>query len=232
MEASLRTLLERWPVWQVKLALAECLVGREQFGSAIRLLTELQEHAQTTGHAPLLARVGYDFAAVYRSLGDAELATRFQQQALRFQSDLGPEDLLAHANDLILNRRYRAARSLIESALDLVDAPDSPHALHLWATFGVVLGLLGDVRAGIRCLIHVIRQRQTTGDLDGLSEDYHNLAALCEGRGWLRVALAFSRTAQQRAQLTDRPYLAARSRSQLERLQQLDRLYRLPTRTN
>lgn len=204
--------------------LAELLGARERYGEALRQLTAAQDAVAKSDDAHLTARLHHNFAAVYRALGQRELATRFQQRALMAQPDVGPEELLAHANDALQADRLELAERLLETAFELVEPAEQPElAAELLGTLGLTRGLRREPRAGLRLVLAALRLHRDAGDVVGEICDLINLCALCEARDWLQTAERCAELALSAAQTADLPHSTERASQIRDRLRELRR---------
>ncbi len=204
------------------LGLAEFLGGRERYGEALRQLAVAQDAAAESDDASLAARLHHNFAAVYRALGQHELAARFQQRALMSQADVGAEELLAHANDALQAGRFELAEQLLETAFELVEPADQPElAAELLGTLGLTRGIRREPRAGLRLVLAALRLHRDAGDVVGEICDLINLCALCEARDWLQTAERCAERALSIARNADLPHSMERARQQRDRLREL-----------
>ena len=85
------------------------LAEQERFNEALCQITAALDIAQRSGDRHALATVYHNLAAIYRELGDNDLARRFQQRAISHADDCGPDELLGLANDAWLAERHELA---------------------------------------------------------------------------------------------------------------------------
>jgi tetratricopeptide (TPR) repeat protein len=169
---------------EVRITLGTLLAEREQQHAAIQVWTSVIDDADgDRGH---LAVVYGNLAAVYRELGDYDLARRFQQRAVHFQDDCGPEDLLHLANDALAESRYELADALLESAAELADE-DDPMQPTLASAYAVTLLLKGQPRQALGILRQTYRAHVEQGDDLAAGRDLLNLATSLRQMGRLRV---------------------------------------------
>lgn len=215
------------------IGLAEFLGGRERYGEALRLLAAAQDATAESGDTSLTARLHHNFAAVYRALGQHELAARFQQRALMSQADVGAEELLAHANDALQAGQLEMAEQLLETAFELVEPADQPElAAELLGTLGLTRGLRREPREGLRLVLAALRLHRDAGDAVGEICDLVNLCALCEARDWLKTAERCAERALSIARTADLPHSMDRARKERDRLRELRGLANIAAERN
>lgn len=204
-------------------AFATSLAARERYNEAICQLTCALDVASSTGDRDALGTIFHNFAAVYRDLGDPDLARRFQQRAIQQMDDCGPIELMGLANDAWLSGRSELAACLAASCSDLDDETESVD-LEAQATLAVITGLTDNPREGIRTLIQVIRQHRIAGAERLMGIDLMNLSVLLAELGWYRAELAAVRNAIDCFERASATLSAARARhvmASLERMQSL-----------
>ncbi len=173
--ATLRALIARTGWLELQVTLGALLFERQHYHDAIAAWTGVVEPAGQQGRLDLLAAVYSNLAATYRELGDAALARRFQQQALRYQDDFGAEDLLHLANDAIAGGHFELAESLLDSIGDLLG--DDPRLqAEVFATHGVIALRRGAPRIARRGLLTAYRAHLQMGDEAGAGRDLLNAA--------------------------------------------------------
>jgi tetratricopeptide (TPR) repeat protein len=184
----LRSLAETTGCCEVRITLGALLAERQQFFEAIQQWTSVIDDASARGQRDYLAAAFHNLAAVYRELGDLELARRFQQTALRYQDDCGPEELLHLTNDALAASRWDLAEALLQSASELAADDDPLHAT-LTATAGVTRALQGDVFTAVGLLRLAYRQHLAQGDEREAGCDLLNLAATFRRTGRLGLEM-------------------------------------------
>lgn len=162
-----------------RIAFATSLVNRERYHDAICHLTMAIDQASAEGDLHALGVIYHNLAAVYREVGDSELAQRFQQRALLHMEDCGSEDLLGLANDAWLSNRHKLAETLAVSATETEGSDWDAEA---------TLAILSAVRSGkSRHAIHVLiasyRQHRQEGEFRLMGIDLMNLSILLGQRG-------------------------------------------------
>lgn len=207
-----------------RISYAGSLAERERYYEAICLFTEAIDRASASGNREALGVIFHNLAVIYRELGDADLARRFQQRALLQLDDCGPAELLGLANDAWLSKRTELASCLAESCVDLDTEIDVD--LEAQATVCMMSGLLDNPRDGIRSLIQVYRQHCSRKELRLAGIDLMNLAVLFAQIGWTQAEVSMVRRAIGHFDSAPAPVSASRSRqvlAQLERIQSLAR---------
>jgi tetratricopeptide (TPR) repeat protein len=207
---------------QSRLTFANSLAERESYNAAICQLTAALDMASETGDREALGVIFHNLASIYRELGDADLARRFQQRAVLQMDDCGPDELLGLANDAWLSRRTELATSLAAGCTMLEE--DSEAALEAHATAAIFGGLAEDPRSGIRNLIHVYRQHQLAGSNRLMGIDLLNLSALLCETGRHQAELGMVRRAVQHFEQAPAPLLVNKARQVLEMLERMQSL--------
>lgn len=160
-----------------RIAFASSLAERERFYDALCQMTAALDLASADGDREALGVIYHNLAAIYRELGDAELAKRFQQRAILQMDDCGPDDLLGLANDAWLANRRTLAEGMAASAADLGEFPGQPNEAE--ATAGLLTALTrGEERMGIRRLLRVYRQHKSKAAYRLMGIDLLNLSIL------------------------------------------------------
>lgn len=215
--------LDRSPTSQI--AFGSSLASRERYNEAICQLTGALDRASETGDREALGVIFHNLAAIYRELGDDDLARRFQQRAIQQQDDCGPPELLGLANDAWRSGRKELAGCLAASCADYDMAnTDDSRVLEAQAMQGVITGLIDNPREGIRALIDIYRQHQIAGAERLMGIDLLNLAVLCSEVEWYRTEIHLVRRAIEHFQQASAPVSAARARQTLATLERMKSL--------
>lgn len=193
------------------------LVAQERYHDAIQQMTGALDRASVTGDREALAAIFHNFASIYRDLGDFDLARRFQRRAIAQVDDCGPEELLGLANDAWVSGRWEAAELLAASAADL----DETTLVEAQGMLGVVTGMNGDPRDGIRSLLQVYRAHQAHGDYRGMGADLLNLSLLFGELGRHRGEMSLARRAIRCFEFAPAPVSAEKARRMLAALEKL-----------
>lgn len=202
-----------------RIAFASSLATRECFHDAICQFTNALDMASAAGDREALGVIFHNLAAIYRELGDADLARRFQQRALLQMDDCGPKELLGLANDAWLSQRTELAACLASSCVEFSDED-----FEAQATVGVITGLEEDPRGGIRSLIGVYRRHQVAGAQRLMGVDLLNLSVLMSAEGRYRTEIRLVRRAIEHFILAPAPVSAARARDLLANLERMQSL--------
>lgn len=224
-EVTLRAVAESTGSHEARISLGTLLADRGQLHAAVREWTRVIDSAYVGGDRAALSAVYHNLAAIYRQLGDVDLARRFQQRSLTLQDACGPEDLLQLANDALSTRSWDLAESLLDAAAGFasngVETSDLTH--QILATRGLLLGLRGRPLVGIPLLRRSFHQNRLAGNDLLAGKDLVNLAALfdqTERPGLailcLRGALRYFRAAEDAVEVNRARYLlrsAARARA-------------------
>ena len=208
-----------------RIAFGSSLATRERYNEAICQMTGALDLASASGDREALGVIFHNLAAIYRELGDSDLARRFQQRAIQQMDDCGPPELLGLANDAWLSHRPELAGCLSASCVDLdEDTGDESLTAEAQATSAIFSGLQEDPRAGIRSLIRVYRQHQSAREFRLMGIDLLNLSVLLSEVGWYRAEMNLVRRAIRHFEQAPAPVSTARARqilATLERMQSL-----------
>jgi tetratricopeptide (TPR) repeat protein len=205
-----------------RIAFGNSLATREQFHAAICQLTAALDMASAAGDREALGVIFHNLAGIYRELGDADLARRFQQRALLQMDDCGPSELLGLANDAWLSQRTELAACLASSCADLDD--EGSLALEAQATYSVITAQTEDPRSGIRSLIRVYRQHQAVGAERLMGIDLLNLAVLLSAGARYQTEINMVRRAIRHFVKASAPVSAAKAGEVLANLQRMQSL--------
>lgn len=206
-----------------RIAFGSSLAMRERFNEAICQLTAAIDVATQTGDREALGVIFHNLAAIYRELGDADLARRFQQRALQQTDDCGPAELLGLANDAWVSRRSELAACLSASCADMENDGDDCE-WEAQATLSVITGLAEHPREAIRSLIHVYRQHRAAAAERLMGIDLLNLAVLFSKVGWYRAEMKLVEQAIRHFEQAPAPVSAVRARQVLNTLRRMQSL--------
>ena len=118
-----------------RIAYGVCLSRQERYFEAISIFTPILDG----DNQQAIGVVCHNLAAIYREVGDFELARRFQWRATLFLDDAGAEELLAMANDALANETYQTSESLLMAAIEMSgDVADEVRDGDLIATLGLI----------------------------------------------------------------------------------------------
>jgi len=153
---------------------------RQQFGLAIPPLMLAMDRAQAEGDLRLQAVVLRNLAAIYRELGELELARQFQRQTLSLQESVGADELLDWSVGALLAGKTWLAQQLAEQAGELAeDAGDIAAQAAAYGQQGLAAARRGQLRPAMRFLLRAARGHQYLNDDRSLGADYQNLAEVC-----------------------------------------------------
>ncbi len=159
--------------------------------------------AQVKGDLSLQAVIFSNLAAIYRELGEHNLAQRFQRQVLAIHEAADAEDLLDWSSDALLAGKTMLAEKLINNALDLAEeAADLSTQADAWGLLGVIAARQAKPRLAARLLIRAARGHHIMGDDRGLGIDFQNLAevfGLLDRWEWQRLSFQAAQTCMNRA---------------------------------
>ncbi len=158
-----------------RIAYGVCLSHQERYFEAISIFTPILDG----DNRQAIGVVCHNLAAIYREVGDLDLARRFQWRATLLLEDAGPEELLAMANDALANESYQTSESLLMAAIEMSgDVADEVRDGDLIATLGLVQSELTSPQEGIMTLFSAYRRHQQSQDLRGMGNDLLNMSAL------------------------------------------------------
>lgn len=203
---------------RLHLAYGAFLAERQEIRRAIDHLMHGLDAATTSGDLGSQAVAFADLAAIYRQIGEFDLARRFQRQvlAIRQQADAG--DLLAWSADALLANKTPLAESLAHAAWNLAeDGHDLSTQADCFGVLGMVAARRGRHRRAISLLIQAARRHHALRETQALGTDYANLGEVCGLIGRLRWQRAFYATAshwfQQAGMPQSRQQMAHRLRA-------------------
>ena len=150
------------------------LAHQERYFEAISVFTQVLDGNDRSA----IGVVCHNLASIYREVGDADLARRFQWRATLLMDDMGSEDVLGLANDAISANRHSVASSLLMAACGLDDDDDESLDGDFQATMGLIKAELDSPEEGLFALFSAYRQHQAEGDLRGMGADQLNMALL------------------------------------------------------
>ena len=201
-----------------RIAYGVCLSDQERFFEAISVFTPILESADR-----LAIRIVYhNFAAIYRTIGEMDLARRFQWQATLMQDDAGPEDLLAMANDALTSECLQAAESLAMTAGELQGDPAEcvPDA-DILATTGLVHAALVSPEAGLLMIYAAYLLHLSESDFYRMGKDQLNMSVLFGELKRYRAERACLQRAIRYFEKTPAPYSLDRAKQLLDRFDRM-----------
>jgi tetratricopeptide (TPR) repeat protein len=166
-------LLDKSPASRI--AYGVCLSQQERYCEAISIFTTVLD----VDDRQAVGIVCHNLAAIYREVGDLDLARRFQWRATLLLEDAGPEELLAMANDALANESYETSESLLMAAIEMSsDIADEVQDGDLVATLGLIQAEITTPREGMMTLFSAYRRHQEIQDFRGMGNDLLNMSAL------------------------------------------------------
>jgi tetratricopeptide (TPR) repeat protein len=158
-----------------QIAYGVCLSRQERYFEAISVFTLVLDGDDWAA----IGIACHNLAAIYRDLGDLDLARRFQWRATRMQDDSGPSDLLGMANDAFASEFHQAAQSLVMTAIDILsDESSGTSDGDFMAALGLVHSVLASPEQGLMSVFAAYRQHQVAADLRAMGTDQLNMAIL------------------------------------------------------
>jgi hypothetical protein len=188
------------------------LAERERYFDAISIFTPILDGQDLVA----IGIVCHNLAAIYREIGDLDLARRFQWRATLQQVDLGTEELLGMASDALESNHPAVAESLIVAACAMTD-DETGHIedADLMATLGLVNATLKSTKQGLRNLFAAYHQHRSVHDFRGMGIDLLNMATLFGGIDRYRAERACLVRALQCFQQASAPVSYEKARLQL-----------------
>ena len=189
----------------VRLTLGTLLAEWGDLHGAVVEWTRLLDAAQLRGDRGSLSAVYHNLAAVYRELGDLELARRFQQRSLTFQEEHGPAELLQLANDALWKQEW----DLADALLTLLDeaapnfAAEESLKIETLATKGLLAGFRSQPAVGARLLRQAYHRHCYAGETQLAGRDLINLALLLDQRQQPGLGLRCLRQAERHCRACD-----------------------------
>ena len=158
-----------------RIAYGVCLSRQERYFEAISIFTPILDG----DNQQAIGVVCHNLAAIYREVGDFELARRFQWRATLFLDDAGAEELLAMANDALANETYQTSESLLMAAIEMSgDVADEVRDGDLIATLGLIQAEITSPQQGMISLFSAYRRHQEVQDFRGMGNDLLNMSIL------------------------------------------------------
>lgn len=203
------------PTAASRIAYGTCLSHQERFFEAIQALTPLLEGTDRDA----VGIVCHNLAAIYRDVGEYELARRFQWKATLMQADSGPEELLGMANDAYCCERHDAAESLVMSAIE-IDSDEDLDA-DLIATTGLIHAQLASPREALLTLYMAYQRHQAEANFQRMGIDQLNLSLLFGELKRYRAQRTCLKRAIRWFERAPAPYSLQRARQLLARCDQM-----------
>ena len=140
-----------------RIAYGVYLARQERYFAAISTFTAVLDGTDRDA----IGVVYHNLAAIYREVGDDDLARRFQWRATLTSEDSGSEELLGMANDAFVNNHFALAGTLANSAIELRTSTDDEQIdPDMLATMGLVEAASGSVEHGVFALFSAYRQHR------------------------------------------------------------------------
>ena len=174
-EAQFRQALSLDSTPRSQIAYGVFLAQRERYFEAISIFTRVLDGDDRTA----IGIVCHNLAAIYREVGDLDLARRFQWRATLLHDDLGAEEMLGMANDAIVSERHEVAESLVTAARVMASDEEGEETsdADLMATMGLVQAAMNSPEEGLFTLFAAYRCHQAVHDLRGMGADLLNMAS-------------------------------------------------------
>ena len=158
-----------------RIAYGICLSRQERYFEAISIFTPVLDGDNRTA----IGIVCHNLAAIYREVGDFDLARRFQWRSTLLLDDAGPEELLAMSNDALVSESYQTSELLVMAAMEMSgDEADEVRDPDLIATLGLVQSELNSPEEGLMTLFSAYRRHREIQDFRGMGNDLLNMSAL------------------------------------------------------
>lgn len=206
-----------------------CLSKQERYFEAISNFTPVLDG----GDRSAISVVCHNLAAIYREVGDLDLARRFQWRATLLQDDSGTEEVLGMANDALASEHHETAASLVMTACDLnAETSEDISDGDLVATTGLVNAALYSKEEGLITLFAAYRRHQAVRDLRGMGLDQMNMAVLFADLGRYRAERSCLMRAIRYFERASAPLSCQRARQQLDRLDRMQIVRSFDARRN
>ncbi|HEY0982830.1 hypothetical protein [Schlesneria sp.] len=158
-----------------RIAYGAYLYRRGHFNHAISTLIPVLDGTDLKA----IGIVCHNLAAIYREVGEVDLARRFQWRSTLLRNESDADELLAMANDAIAVGRLEAAKPLVAAAIELnsdeaADCSDGD----LIATQGLLQGIMDSPRSGVVTLFWAYQLHRSHRDLKRMGTDLLNMANL------------------------------------------------------
>ncbi len=212
-----------------RIAYGVCLSRQERFFEAISVFTPVLDGVDRSA----IGIVCHNLAAIYRDVGDLDLARRFQWRATLLQDDAGPEDLLGMANEALTGDRHQVAEALVMTAIEMNgDASDENSDGELVATLGLIKAALDSPEEGLMTLFAAYRRHQAVRDFRSMGADLMNMAVLFGEVHRYRAERACLNRAIRCFEQAPAPYSRNRARLQIDRLDRMQVVRSFDSRRN
>lgn len=167
-----------------RIAYGVCLAEQERYFESISVFMPAMDGTDRKA----IGIVCHNLAAIYREVGDFDLARRFQWQATLLQDESSVEDLLGLANDALMSDHCDAADSLVMAACEMtLDATHDVVDGDLLATTGLVTSRMESPEEGLMTLFSAYRRHQALSDFRRMGFDLLNMATVFEETGRYRA---------------------------------------------
>lgn len=192
-----------------------CLAEQERFHEAIIVMTPVLDGQDRDA----IGIVCHNLAAIYREVGDYDLARRFQWRATLLNESIDADGLLGMANDALADQFADAAGSLILTASELKAEQDrASNDADLLATAGLAEAETESPQAGLMTLFTAYRWHRDEGDLKGMGTDQLNMSVLFGKLNRHRAERACLVRAIRLFDQAAAPFSSTKARSELKRL--------------
>ena len=212
-----------------RIAYGVYLAHQERYFAAISIFTAVMDGTDRDA----IGVVYHNLAAIYREVGDDDLARRFQWRATLTSDDSGSEELLGMANDALVNNHFALAGTLANSAVELQTTTEEEQIdPDLLATMGLVEAASGSVEHGVLALFSAFRQHRENRDVRGMATDQLNLSVLFGKLNRHRAERACLLRAMRYFEQVPAPHSYQRTRQQLGRFDRMQAVRSFDSRRN
>lgn len=212
-----------------RIAYGVCLASQDRYFESISTFMPVLEGTDREA----IGVVCHNMAAIYREIGDFDLARRFQWRATLLQKDSVPEDLLGLANDALMSGHPEAAATLVLATCELDDSDIEDTADgDLIATAALIKAKLDSARAGLYMLFAAYRRHQSAEDYRGMGADLMNMAMLFAELKRHQAERACLERAIQCYKRVPAPHACERARQQLDAYEQVHAVRSFDVRRN
>lgn len=201
-----------------RIAYGVSLANQERFFEAVSAFAPVLQGTDRDA----IGVVCHNLAAIYRDIGESELARHFQWKATLAQADSGAEELLGMANDAFACERHEAAESLVMSAVEiqLVDEDDNPDA-DLIAMSGLIEAATESPAEGVISVYIAYQRHQAESNFRKMGFDQLNLSILFGRVKRFRAQEACLKRAIRCFEQAPAPYSLQRARQLLDRFDRM-----------
>jgi tetratricopeptide (TPR) repeat protein len=212
-----------------RIAYGVFLGEQERYAESIATFTPILDGDNRTA----IAIVCHNLAAIYREVGDLDLARRFQWRATLLKDSADETDLLGMANDALVAQQPETAAAQIMTACEMTGEPIEDCADgDLIATTGLAYAAEGSTKDALLTLFTAYRRHQAASDFRGMGADLMNMSALFGELNRHRTERTCVLRAIRCFQKAPAPLSLRNARQRLERLDRMDSIREFDVQRN